>query len=39
MAEYKDESTKVNDRKKETTKCLDRDIVCTIVFFIPFSNH
>ena len=27
------------DRRKETIECLDRGIVCTLVFLIPFSKQ
>ena len=32
-------STKVDDRKKKKTECLDRDIVCTLVSLFPFSKN
>ena len=28
----------VNNERKEKTECLDQGIVCTLVFFIPFSK-
>ena len=33
------ESMEVNNQRKEKTECLDQGIVCTLVFFIPFSKH
>ena len=32
------ESMKVDDRTKETTECLDRDFVCTLVSLFPSLN-
>ena len=30
---------KVDERKRETTECVDRDVVCTLVFVFLFSKH